>query len=305
MRISWVLVPGLLLTGCAPEMNGPAEPSQDGASAEPFELNGESYDNQQEFVDSGRRCGNELTFDQADLIERNNAAEMATHKVVIQTGGTIDVYVHVIYNPTTLQGDIPQSQVDDQIDVLNTAYASTGWSFNLVSTDFTGNKSYFAMSPGSSSESSAKSALRQGSADDLNLYTANPGGGLLGWSTFPWDYAGNNTDDGVVVLYDSLPGGGAFPYDEGDTATHEVGHWMGLYHTFQDGCTKNNDFVSDTPKEKAANFGCPVKDSCKKDAGNDPVENFMDYTDDSCMNQFTAGQNTRIDTEFSTYRFGK
>jgi hypothetical protein len=284
-----------------------ADDHEHNASAGPtFYFEGRSYRDQAEFIQSGRRCGSERAEIEAKETELLHTQMGIAPPANAVTSGTINVYFHVINKGTGISnGDVTAQMITDQMNVLNAAFASTGWSFNLVSTDRTTNATWYNDCYGAS-EGPMKTALRKGGAADLNIYTCNPSGGILGWATFPSSYAGNPKADGTVLLYSSLPGGSAAPYNLGDTATHEVGHWMGLYHTFQGGCAKSGDYVSDTPAEKSAAYGCPVnRDSCPTSAGVDPIYNFMDYTDDSCMNTFTAGQDARMDNMFSTYRFGK
>ena len=272
----------------------------------PFTLNGVRYASHKSFIDSGGRCATKsLSLTEQDEVEQNITERLKNKSrkpgVVI-----VPTYFHIINNGAGIaNGDISQQMVQAQIKVLNDAYSTAGFQFQLVSVDRTTNASWYNMTPGTASELEAKTALRKGGADALNIYTANIGGGLLGWAYFPNIYASYPNYDGVVLLYSSLPGGDAVPYNLGDTATHEVGHWLGLYHTFEQSCSTVSDRILDTPSEKSPAFGCPVgRDTClgTKQAGLDPIENFMDYTIDSCMDRFSADQAKRMQDVWAAFR---
>ncbi|MFM8944773.1 MAG: zinc metalloprotease [Actinomycetota bacterium] len=244
--------------------------------------------------------------------------------IIAAAGITVPVYVHVLYASRTGTPNVTEAQVTAQIAVLNAAYGggnpatkpdgtnananvtfvlsdANGATAGLI--DFQNNSKWASLKPGSGGERDAKTKLRIGGANALNVYTADLGRSLLGWATFPSDYAANPKMDGVVIDYRSLPSGSYTNYNEGDTATHEVGHWMGLYHTFQGGCT-GGGVVHEVAAEASANYGCPASprpDSCTA-PGSDPIYNFMDYTYDSCMYLFTAGQVTRMQTLWNQFR---
>jgi len=254
-------------------------------------------------ISFNRGCATVEPDDATKLRIEDELASRASLRPAAGPPASIKVYVHVIRSASGY-GDVPDSQIHNQLNVLNAAYSWTGFSFQLDSIDRTNNSSWYT-STGGTSETQMKRALRIGGKSDLNLYINNMGGGLLGWATFPSDYTSAPKMDGVVVLNASLPGGTAQPYNLGDTATHEVGHWMGLYHTFQGGCSTTNDSISDTPAERSPAFGCPVgRNSCtgSRFPGPDPIDNFMDYSDDSCMTEFTPGQASRMASMWNTYR---
>ena len=219
---------------------------------------------------------------------------------------------HVVsdHDLTTAEHTRMQTMIGAQMTVLNYSYggltsataADSPFRFDLTKTTYTVNPAWYTVVPGKN-ERDMKKALYEGDATVLNVYVANIGGGLLGWSYFPKGYNhGRDYIDGVVMLDESMPGGTAGKYSEGDTLTHEVGHWLMLEHTFNHGCSASGDYVTDTPKEAQPQFDCPIgADTCSA-PGLDPIHNFMDYTQDSCMNMFTKGQVERMNDAWVDFR---
>jgi hypothetical protein len=260
-------------------------------------------------VAAGSTNTNELTAAQVAERERDLAIAKALRTARPRAAAiTVPVIVHVISEDLTRAGgNIPDSMINSQITVLNEAYAGqsggalTAFGFQLTKVTRTVNPAWYPIVYGSAAERQMKAALREGGNDTLNIYTGLLSDDLLGWATFPKRRV--DSMDGVVVLAESLPGGTAVPYDEGDTATHEIGHWLNLYHTFQGGCSGSGDRVADTPAEASPAFGCPLgRDTCLTRPGLDPITNFMDYTDDACMFEFTTGQAQRMLDGWNAYR---
>jgi hypothetical protein len=205
-----------------------------------------------------------------------------------------------------------ETMIDAQMKVLNDSYsgqtapdaADTPFRFDLTKKTWTVNPVWNTVVPGKA-ERDMKKALHEGGSTTLNVYVADIGGGLLGWAYFPKDYNnGRDYIDGVVMLDESMPGGTAGKYSLGDTLTHEVGHWLMLEHTFAHGCSAAGDYVADTPREAIPQFNCPENaDTCTA-PGMDPIHNFMDYTQDSCMNMFTKGQVERMNDAWIAFRAG-
>ena len=282
-------------------------PPDTARGAEPFTFNGVTWRNKQVFIERARCSTRVLSLDEQERIERPTERPPSLPSGSITTAsptGPIQVHFHIIRAANGTDGHVTIQTIQDQIAVLNAAFSTTPFQFQLASVDRRNNDNWFNAGPDSLAEAKMKRSLHLGTAEELSIYTLNVPGGLIGSATFPWDYAAHPRLDGISILYSALPGGTAVPYNEGDVAVHNVGHWLGLYHTFQGGCHTPGDSVSDTHEERDPNFACNLGRNTCNDAGQDPIQNYMDYSDDACMFEFTPGQSARMDLQWSQYRAG-
>ncbi len=238
-----------------------------------------------------------------------NDERLASSSRRVRAAQSILIDVQFIHITSASRGVVSVAKRKNQIAVLNNA-------FNQYMIEFVYSESqvrtvesdrWYSMDLGSAAEREAKTALHGSPERHLNFYTAGLTGGLLGWATYPWQLAGDRVMDGVVMLDETLPGGSASPYNLGITAVHEVGHWLGLYHTFQGGCNAQGDHVGDTVAHAEPNYGTP-NDSLPNGACQvgqlAPVHNYMNYCDDRWLNSFTSQQIDRIKKHVAEYRAG-
>lgn len=263
-------------------------------------------------------------------IANKKIAAKLNRQSVREASGTgayvIPVVVHVVHNGGT--ENITDAQIQSQIDALNEDFrkiagtagdgsgADTQIEFCLAKKDPQGrctNGIVRIQSALTNHQSYQRADLAQLSSWDatryLNIYVVKSiAGSVLGYASFP---GGPGDQDGCVIVHKAFGrmGTAAAPNNKGRTATHELGHWLGLYHTFNGGCGNDlcmeGDLVCDTPPVINPNFGCPGSiNSCNNDAPDldDQIQNYMDYTDDDCKSVFTQGQAQRMQATLAAIR---
>ena len=254
------------------------------------------------FVDHGLRCGSDRLpqfFFEGTAADCNNSN--TTIKVEYNASGnpvyTIPVWVHEIRRKSGTLGTLVSGQIQSQIDALNAAFLPHGIQFSWSSSQHTISKNNTWYNDGGTYYNS----LARDVHNNLNIYT-NTASGNLGYAYVPsgGGVVGNSWDR-VVIYWRAFgnPGTYGAPYNQGDTTVHEVGHYLGLHHTFQGGCasaancSNNGDLICDTNPEGSPNFSpCSRNSACGPWL--DPTTNFMDYSDDACMFQFSANQQNRM-----------
>jgi hypothetical protein len=269
-----------------------------------FQIAREKFADSREFARLGYRCGTEAP----SLARRRELAKsQAVFREATAFRAVVPLQFHLLYAPgTTPANYVADRALEEQIRILNRDYNGSGVSFRGQGRNDVVHPIWHEVTYDSQESIDCMREFNGTPDRQLNVYVCKID--MLGWASFPWDFAAYPHLDGVFITPKSLPLIGEEPYHLGKTLVHEVGHWCGLYHTFQGGCEPPGDEVDDTPNEAYPATG-PIeeligRDTCTHTPGADPIRNYMNYTDDAGMSEFTPGQVRRMRTLMTAYRGG-
>lgn len=316
MKAKYWLILLLLMAGCSKTNQQTSKTTEEGIATSAIEGKGcrtyEVFLEQLKADPSLKDRMNEIETFTSRFIKNPAAYRKVTNGVL-----ELPVVVNVLYNKP--EENISDQQIASQIDVLNEDFAAANKDINKTSAynevksgdikirfvlkqiyrKFTAVTAY---STNNEMKTSKKGGIDATSPETtLNIWVCSLGGGILGYAQFP---VGNKSTDGVVINTKAFGRGAGYDlyenYNQGRTATHEVGHYFNLIHIWGDHKC-GNDHVDDTPLHYTFNFGCPEPNKISLcDGSIEMTMNFMDYTDDACMYMFTKGQALRMQATYAT-----
>jgi hypothetical protein len=286
---------------------------------------------------SQEKCGanlrwDKLAIDNQEVIHKRENLEQKIQQFLMQKstsegGYNIPVVFHVLHKNSDEM--VSESIISSQLEVLNQDFGRTNSDaintpseFSAIAVDTEINFCLAQRTPDNYPTSGityTETSINSFSLYDNRIFSDSLGGktlwnpekylniyicdltNVLGFSSFP---GGNNSIDGVVIDYQNFGITGTNSnYDKGRTATHEVGHWFNLFHVWGSfNCS--SDMVDDTPTQEMENYGCPSHPSPSCENQGDMFQNYMDYSNDACMNLFTNGQKERMHATLNTERQG-
>ncbi len=267
-----------------------------------------------------RMCGTPAPTREYLNESRGLLSAVTQEKAGIETKAALSARIPLVFHviqTASGRGFVPDEAIDDQVRVLNQRFSKLGVEFYVQGVNDVVKRGWFKKCLPFKKNNNLNRKyfkftrrLAEDPTTTINVYTCQPHGNILGLAILPGWLPEDDTANAIVLHHQTLPGGLFVRHSQGGTGVHEMGHYLGLLHTFHPGteeeplgCDGDGDEVRDTPFEAEPAFECVPRDSCPQ-RGSDPITNFMDYTDDVCREKFTRGQRRRMEDMTLLYRPG-